>query len=85
MPDVVPAFLRREEHERSGDERQYLIKRSWSRGPKERLQFGEGLFDGVEVGTAGRQKSVCAPTASMAVRTSGCIDPQGGDHRLGSQ
>ena len=57
MPDVVSALLRREEIERDGDERQHVIKRSWSRGPEERFQFGERLFDRIEVPTVGRQTS----------------------------
>jgi hypothetical protein len=35
VPDVIPAFVRREELERRGDEGQYLIERSWSRGAAE--------------------------------------------------
>lgn len=57
MSDAVPALLRREEHECSRDERQHVIERSWSRGPEERLEFGERLFDRIEVWTVGRQKA----------------------------
>ena len=61
MPDVVPALLRREEHERSGDKCQDVIKRSWSRGPEECFQFGERLFDRIEVGTVGREETEVRP------------------------
>jgi len=57
VPDVIPALFRREEHERRGDERQHMIERSWSRGPEERFQFGEGLLDRIEVGTVRWQKA----------------------------
>ena len=40
---------------------------------EERLQFGEGQFDRIEVGTVGGRKRTCAPTCSMAVRTAGCL------------
>ena len=30
------------------------------------LELGEGLFDGIEVGTVGRQKPQVAPAASIA-------------------
>jgi hypothetical protein len=39
VPDVIPAFVQREELERRGDEGQYLIERSWSRGAEERFQL----------------------------------------------
>ena len=35
MPDVIPAFVRREELERRGDQGQYMIERSLSRGAEE--------------------------------------------------
>ena len=57
MPDVIPTFLRREEFERGGDKCEYLIERSWSRGPEEGFKFGECLFDRIEVGAVGWQKS----------------------------
>ena len=57
MPDVIPAFVWREELERRGDQRQYLIERSWSRGTQERFQFGECLFDRIEIRTVRRQKA----------------------------
>ena len=57
MADVIPAFVRREELERRGDKRQDLIKRAWSRGAEERFQFGECLFDRIEIGTVRRQKA----------------------------
>jgi len=57
MADVIPAFVRLEELERRGDKRQHLIERSWSRRPEERFQFGECLFDRIEIWTVRRQKA----------------------------
>jgi hypothetical protein len=61
VPDVIPAFVRREEFERRGDKGHYLIERSWSRGAEERFQFGKGLFDRIEVRTVRRQKPDVRP------------------------
>lgn len=57
MADGIPALLRREEVERRRDERHYLVERAGARGPEECFQFGERLFDGIEVGTVRRQKT----------------------------
>ena len=73
MADVIPAFVRLEELERRGDKRQHLIERSWSRRPEERFQFGERLFDGIEVRTVRRQKSDLGADRFDGVRTSGCL------------
>jgi hypothetical protein len=57
----VGAFLRREEVDRGGDERDDLVKRAWARGAQERFQFREREFDRIEVGTVRGEKSqVCA-------------------------
>ena len=56
MPDVVSALIGREELERVGNERCDTIECPGSRRPEERLEFGERLFDRIEVGTVGRQK-----------------------------
>lgn len=57
MPDVVRALIGREEPEGRGHQLADVVERSRTRGAEERLQFGEGEFDGIEVGTVGRQKS----------------------------
>ena len=57
MPDVIPTFGRREEGEGRGDEGGDLIKGAGPRRAQERFQFGERLFDGIEIGTVGRQAS----------------------------
>ena len=57
MPDVMPALRRREEVERGGDQRHHLIERAWACGPEEGFEFGERLFDGIEIGTVGWQET----------------------------
>ena len=57
MLDVVGAFVRHEETQRRGHQRAHVIERAGARGAEERLQFGEGQFDRIEVGTVGREKS----------------------------
>jgi hypothetical protein len=57
VSNVVPTFGRREERERSSDERGDVFKRARARGAEERFQFGEREFDRIEIGTVGRQES----------------------------
>jgi hypothetical protein len=57
VADEVPAFGRREEVQRGADQRADVIEGAWARRAEERLEFGEGEFDGVEVGTVGREKA----------------------------
>jgi len=57
MPDVVRALIGREEPESRSHQFADVVERAWTRGAEERLQFGEGLFDRIEVGTVGREKA----------------------------
>ena len=57
MRDVVGAFVGHEEAQRCCHQRAHLIERAGTRSAEERLQFGEGQFDRIEVGTVGWQKS----------------------------
>ena len=57
MPDIIPALIRREEFERRSHEGDDVIEGAWSRGPEKRFQFGECLFDRIEIGTVGREKA----------------------------
>jgi hypothetical protein len=57
MPDVVAAFLREKEPEGRGDKVADVLERARPRGAEERFQFGEGLFDRIEIRTVGRQES----------------------------
>jgi hypothetical protein len=57
VPDVVSALSNREELERVANERCDTIEGSGSCRSEERLELGERLFDRVEVGAIGRQKS----------------------------
>ena len=57
MPDVVRALIGREEREGHGHQFADVVERAWTRGAEEGLQFGERLFDRIEVGTIGREKS----------------------------
>ena len=56
MSDVIPTFGRREEYERGGHEGRDVVEGAWSRGAEERFQFRERHFDGIEIGTVGRQE-----------------------------
>lgn len=56
VADIVPAFGWREQLERDGGELVHAVERARPRRAHERLQFREGLFDGIEVGTVGRQQ-----------------------------
>ena len=73
MLDVVGAFVGHEETQRRCHQRAHLIERAGARGAEERLQFGEGQFDRIEVGTVGRENRSSAPACSIATRTSGCL------------
>lgn len=73
VPDVVRTFTLGEERDGGGDQFAHLIEAAGPRRPQEGFEFGEGLFDRIEVGTVGRQKLDPAPTASIAVRISGCL------------
>ena len=57
MSGVVRAFVWGEEAECGGDQIADLLKVSRTRGAQERLQFSEGEFDRVEVGTVGREEA----------------------------
>ena len=57
VPDVVPAFVGREKREGDADEGEDLVNRTGPDGPEEGFQFREGLFDRIEIGTIGRQKT----------------------------
>jgi hypothetical protein len=56
VADVISALSNGEELERIGHERDDVIEGPGARGAEERLQFGERLFNRIEVGTVGRQK-----------------------------
>ncbi len=57
MPDVVGALGGLEESDRRGDPLAHVIEAVWPRRAEERVQFGEGLFDRIEVEAGGREKS----------------------------
>jgi hypothetical protein len=56
VADVILALPSWEQRERVGHERGDPIESPRSVSAEERLQFGERLFDGIEVGTVGRQE-----------------------------
>jgi hypothetical protein len=56
MPDVVGAFVGREEVERNCDEAADLLIAPRARGAQERFQFRERELDRIEIRTIGRQK-----------------------------
>ena len=57
MPDVVRTLVRHEEPERRGHHFADLLERPGAERAEEGLQFGERLFDRIEVGAVGRKKS----------------------------
>ncbi len=57
MADEISAFGRREEAERDRHQLADVVEGAGPRGANERLQFREGQFNGIEVGTAGRQEA----------------------------
>ena len=61
MAHVVGAFVGRVEGQRGGDEFVHLLEGARARGPEERLQLGEGLFDRIEVGAVGGQEAQRRP------------------------
>lgn len=56
MPDVVGTLVRQEEPEGRRHQCTHLIERAWAERAEEGLQFGEGLFDRIEVGAVGRKE-----------------------------
>jgi len=57
MSNVVCAFVRPEQPEGGCDQLADVLERARPRGAEERLQFGEGQFDRIEVGAIRRQKA----------------------------
>jgi hypothetical protein len=57
MPDVIGAFVGHEESQGRRHQLADLVERPRTCGAEERFQFGEGQFDGIEVGTVGREKA----------------------------
>lgn len=57
MPDVVRTLVRQEQSERRRHQLTDVLEGAWAERAEERFQFGERLFDGIEVRTVGRQKS----------------------------
>jgi len=54
--DVVRALVGQEEREGRLDQLTDLVKRTWTGGAEEGLEFGKGHLDRIEVGTVGREK-----------------------------
>jgi hypothetical protein len=57
MSDVVRALVGHEKPQGRRHQLADVVERARTRGAQERLQFGEGEFDGIEVGTVRREKS----------------------------
>jgi hypothetical protein len=57
MPDVVCALVGHEESEGRGHQLADVLERAWPERAEECLQFGERLFDRIEIGAVGRKKS----------------------------
>jgi hypothetical protein len=57
VSDVIPTLRGREECERCGHQRGDVIEGTRSRGAQKRFQFGERLFDGIEVWAVRRQEA----------------------------
>ena len=57
MPDVVRALVRQKEAERRCHQLTDLLERAWAERAEEGLEFGECLFDGIEVGAVRRKES----------------------------
>ena len=63
MPDKIQALARREELQRDRHELDDLVEAARSRGPEERLQLRERLFDGIEIrAIRGKKPQVRATT-----------------------
>lgn len=63
MPDEVQALARGEELQRDRDELDDLVEAARSRRAQKRLQLRKRQFDGIEIGTVGRQKAQARPDA----------------------
>ena len=61
MPDIVGAFVGREEADGGGDQGADLFKAARTTGAEEGLQFTEGEFDRIEIGTVGREEPQVRP------------------------
>lgn len=57
VPDVVGTLVGGEQREREGDELADMVEAARAGGAEEGFQLGEGQFDGIEVGTIGRQEA----------------------------
>ena len=57
MPDVVRALVGHEEPEGCRHQLADLVERARTGRAEERLQFGEGQFDRIEIRTRGREES----------------------------
>ena len=57
MPNEVPAFGRGEEPQRGRDQRAHVLEAARARGAEKGFQFGEGLFDRIEVRTVRREEA----------------------------
>ncbi len=57
MPDVVGALVGHEQPERRRHQLTHVFECAWPERAEERLQFGERLFNGIEVRAVGRKKS----------------------------
>lgn len=57
MLDEVPALRWRKQRQRDRDELDDLVEATRSRSTQERFQFGEGLFNRIEVWAVGREKA----------------------------
>jgi hypothetical protein len=57
VPHEVAAFRWREPGQRRGDEVAHVVKGARPRGAQEGFQFGESLFDRIEIGTIRRQET----------------------------
>ena len=56
VSDVVPAFGRCEQGERTRDEFEDMVEAARTEGPQKGFELREGEFNGIEIGTVGRQK-----------------------------
>ena len=61
MLDVVCALVWEKQRERGVHQRADLVTGAGTGAAQERLQFGEGQFDGIEVGTVGWKKAQMRP------------------------
>jgi hypothetical protein len=61
VPHVICAFGGGEETYRGRDQLAHVVEGAWPCGAEDRLQFGKGLFDRIEVRTVRRQKPDVRP------------------------